>query len=99
MSVTPAISTRFCTFLILAVSAAAFGLRAANAGEIGSPLGYWLTESGDGVIEVRQCENALCGRIAGIGRAANAPIPTDVHGQSQCGLTIFQVENPTPDGV
>jgi len=71
------------------------GLQAAMAVEPGSPLGLWLTESGDGVIEVAQCGNALCGRIVGIGRAAGEPIPTDVQGRSQCGLTIFEVEAPS----
>jgi uncharacterized protein (DUF2147 family) len=91
--------TVFSKFRVLAILAAIFapvvGLQPAKAAEAGSPAGYWLTESGDGVIEVARCGNALCGRIVGIGRAPEAPIPTDVHGRSQCGLTILEDEVPT----
>jgi uncharacterized protein (DUF2147 family) len=90
----------------LAILAAAFapvvGLQhalATEAGTAGSPIGYWLTEDGDAVIEVAQCGNALCGRIVGIGRAPDAPIPKDVHGRSQCGLTIIENEVPTSSGI
>ena len=90
-------------FRVLAILAAALapvaGLQSAKAGEPGSPVGYWLTERGDGVIEVTQCSNGLCGRIVGIGRAPGEPVPTDVHGQSQCGLTILTIEVPASGGV
>ena len=82
-----------------AIGAAALGLPPAAAAEAGSPLGYWLTESGKGVIEVTSCNHVLCGRIVGIGRAPDEPIPTDVQGRSQCGLTIFEAEAPAADGV
>jgi uncharacterized protein (DUF2147 family) len=72
---------------------------AADAGNAGSPVGYWLTEDRDAVIEVAQCGKALCGRIVGIGRAPNEPIPKDVHGRSQCGLTIIENEVPTSSGI
>jgi uncharacterized protein (DUF2147 family) len=94
------ISMRFRVLAVLAaIFAAVLGLRPAKAIEPGGPVGLWLTESGDGVIEVAPCGNALCGRIVGIGRAPGAPIPTDVQGRSQCGLTILKVEDPTPDGI
>ena len=53
-------------------------------------LGKWLTESGHGVIEIVRCENAVCGRIVGIDRTPSEPMPTDVTGRSQCGLTIIR---------
>jgi uncharacterized protein (DUF2147 family) len=65
-------------------------------------LGQWLTKSGVGVIEIVRCENAMCGSIVGIDRAPDEPMPTDVTGRSQCGLTIIsgvtQAENDAWDG-
>ena len=65
----------------------AFLLAAADATDP-AILGTWLTESGHGVIEIVRCENAMCGSIVGIDRTPDEPIPTDVTGRSQCGLTI-----------
>ena len=61
-------------------------------------VGNWATEDGNGVISIQPCGNALCGRIVGIVRAPGKPIPKDVHGASQCGLTIITNERPKPDG-
>jgi uncharacterized protein (DUF2147 family) len=66
----------------------AFLLAAANAADP-EILGKWLPESGHCVIEIERCENAVCGRIVGIDRAPSEPMPTDVTGRSQCGLTII----------
>lgn len=54
-----------------------------------SPLGTWQIENGRGVIAIAPCGQALCGRIVGINRDPGTPMPTDVHGRSQCGLTII----------
>ena len=64
-----------------------------------SPLGTWLTGNGHGVVEIARCGDALCGRIVGIDREPTAPVPTDVHGRSQCGLTIITNEKLEPDGT
>ena len=64
-----------------------------------SPLGLWTTASGHGVIAIDACGDALCGRIVGIDRARAEPMPTDVHGQSQCGLTIITNERPDGSGI
>jgi uncharacterized protein (DUF2147 family) len=61
-------------------------------------LGTWLTPDGHGVIAIERCGDALCGRIVGIDRAPGAPIPRDVHGASQCGLTILRKEKATGNG-
>ena len=62
----------------------------AAADPTGPPIiGRWLTESGHGVIELVRCKNAVCGRIVGIDRTPTEPMPTDVMGRSQCGLTII----------
>jgi uncharacterized protein (DUF2147 family) len=66
----------------------AFMLAAADAPDP-AILGTWLTESGHGVIEIVRCENAVCGSIVGIDRTPDEPMPTDVTGRSQCGLTII----------
>ncbi len=65
----------------------------------GSPVGTWSTANGHGVIAIAECGDALCGRIVGIDRDPLAPIPTDVHGRSQCGLTIITNERAAADGT
>ena len=66
----------------------------------GQPLlGNWSTANRHGVVEISQCGAALCGRIVGIDRKPGEPIPTDVHGRSQCGLTIITNERPEADGT
>jgi uncharacterized protein (DUF2147 family) len=72
---------------------------AASAEPTGSPLGDWATANGHGVIAIAQCGNTLCGRIVGIDRKATEPMPTDVEGRSQCGLTIITNEESQPDGT
>lgn len=62
-------------------------------------LGAWATEDGRGVISIEQCGDALCGRIVGIGRLPGRPMPTDVHGVSQCGLAIITNEKPAGNGA
>jgi uncharacterized protein (DUF2147 family) len=71
----------------------------ASATPDGSPIGTWSTENGHGVIAIAQCGDALCGRIVGIDRAPTDPMPTDVNGRSQCGLTIITNEKLSGDGV
>jgi uncharacterized protein (DUF2147 family) len=71
----------------------------APATPAGSPVGTWSTANGHGVVEIAQCGDALCGRIVGIDREPTAPMPTDVHGRSQCGLTIIKNERPEADGT
>jgi uncharacterized protein (DUF2147 family) len=63
-----------------------------------SPVGTWFTASGHGVVAIGQCGDALCGRIVGIDRSATDPMPTDVQGRSQCGLTIITNQKPDADG-
>jgi uncharacterized protein (DUF2147 family) len=70
----------------------------ASARQTGSPLGTWSTANGHGVIAIVPCGDALCGRIVGIDRKPSEPMPTDVHGQPQCGLTILTNQKPTADG-
>ena len=61
----------------------------ASATPTTSPAGTWLTANGHGVVAIAQCGAALCGRIVGIDREPTEPMPTDVDGHSQCGLTII----------
>ena len=68
----------------------------AMANPANSPLGTWSTENGHGVIAITPCGDALCGRIVGIEREPADPMPTDVHGHPQCGLTI--ITNQRPEG-
>jgi uncharacterized protein (DUF2147 family) len=82
-------------------AAFAIGLAASSAAatEARSPIGTWSTANGHGVISVTQCGDALCGSIAGIDRKPTEPMPTDVHGRPQCGLTIITNEKPQTNGT
>jgi uncharacterized protein (DUF2147 family) len=64
-----------------------------------APVGTWTTANGHGVVAIDQCGEALCGRIVGIDRKPTEPMPTDVNGRSQCGLTIITNEKPRGDGT
>jgi|SRR5690242_4184349 uncharacterized protein (DUF2147 family) len=87
--------------LISCIGALAIVLFAAPASATAEndPIGMWSTENGHGVIAIAQCGDALCGRIVGIDRAPADPMPTDVNGRSQCGLTIITDEKPRGDGT
>lgn len=80
-----------------AISGVILMASAAPARSSASPVGTWLTEGGHGVIAIAECGDALCGRIVGIDRAPGAPMPTDVQGRPECGLTILTNEKPTSD--
>jgi len=82
-------------------AALAIGLIAwsASATPTTNPCGIWLTANGHGVVEIARCGDALCGRIVGIDRESSAPMPTDVHGRPQCGLTIITDEKPAANGT
>jgi len=64
-----------------------------------TPVGIWFTANGHGVVAIERCGDALCGRIVGIDRAATEPMPTDVLGRPQCGLTIITNQKPKADGT
>jgi uncharacterized protein (DUF2147 family) len=80
----------------LAVALTCLGL-GTRAQEPPSPIGLWLTENQGGVIQIDRCDNALCGKIAGIvfDHPSDA-MPLDYRGQPQCGLTI--VDHAASDG-
>jgi uncharacterized protein (DUF2147 family) len=86
--------------VLCGAAAFAIGLIAvsASAATEDSPLGMWSTASGHGVVAIAQCGDALCGSIVGIDREPTEPMPTDVNGRSQCGLTIITNERPEADG-
>jgi uncharacterized protein (DUF2147 family) len=71
----------------------------ASAKPADSPVGAWSTANGHGVVAIEQCGDALCGRIVGIDREPTEPMPTDVRGRSQCGLTIITHGKPEGDGT
>ena len=87
-------STGFVAILAIGLVAAP-----ASAEPAGSPLGNWVTANGHGVVEIAQCGGVLCGRIVGIDREQSEPMPTDVDGRPQCGLTIISNERAQPDGT
>ena len=82
-----------------AILASGLIVSSASAAPAASPRGTWVTANGGGVVQIAQCGDALCGQIVGIDREATAPMPTDIHGRPQCGLTIITNEKPTADGT
>ena len=65
------------------------------------PIGRWLTQDHDGVIEIGPCGDGLCGRLVGM----DAPLGTDgrpvtdPQGQPQCGLTILRESGEAQPGL
>jgi len=86
--------TRCASLFVLALAAPM-----ASAAPSSSVQGNWLTGNGHGVVQIAQCGAGLCGRIVGIDRAAGEPMPTDVRGRPQCGLTIITADRADPDGT
>jgi uncharacterized protein (DUF2147 family) len=67
-----------------------------------TPVGTWLTANGNAVVRIAPCEDSgsseiLCGWIVGLLRPPGTPVPTDVHGNSQCGLAIITNERQQGD--
>jgi uncharacterized protein (DUF2147 family) len=73
---------------------------AANASSTVSPIGEWLTQDGDGVIQIYRCGGALCGRIIGMSEVVrpDGSKPVDREGRPQCGLTILRQTGRGDDG-
>ncbi len=84
--------------LTLAILLTAAAAASAMGSDNQQPVGAWSTANGHGVVAIGQCGDALCGRIVGIDRKPTEPMPTDVHGHSECGLTIITNEKPATDG-
>jgi uncharacterized protein (DUF2147 family) len=89
------ISVRAGTVFLVSLALAVSSAQAADAQSV---LGNWSTEGGHGVVAIEQCGDALCGRLVGLDIKPDEPIPTDVHGTPECGLTLISNERPTGDG-
>jgi uncharacterized protein (DUF2147 family) len=62
-----------------------------------SPIGRWMLEDGDGVIEIAPCPAGLCGRLVGLGGAGRGEPPAiDWQGRPRCGLTILEAAQSEP---
>lgn len=91
---------RFARPLLLLLAGLLGLFSPANAVTVLPPIaGDWLTEGGDGVIQIAPCAAGLCGRVVGINRGPNDPMPVDVKGAPQCGLTILTIDPQAQDGV
>jgi uncharacterized protein (DUF2147 family) len=55
--------------------------------------GRWLTQGGDGVIQIAPCGAGYCGRIVGMSQThgPGGSVLRDNKGRPECGLTILQV--------
>ena len=71
------------------------GLLAGAAG----PEALWLTQDRDSVIELRNCDAGLCGRIVGMSelQRPDGTAATDRQGRPLCGLTILHARPDGPD--
>jgi uncharacterized protein (DUF2147 family) len=90
---------RHAPFAIAATLAIGLAASSASAASEDGPLGTWFTANGHGVVAIDRCGDALCGRIVGIDRKPTEPMPVDVDGRPQCGLTIITNQRPQPDGT
>ena len=71
----------------------ALALGAAAQPDGGTLAGLWLTEDGDGVIQLAPCGAAMCGRIVGFEGGVS---PRDWQGRPECGLQISRVTERQP---
>lgn len=85
-------------FRFLLIAALLLSVRLSHAAQ--SPVGYWQTPEGGGVIEVTRCGNDLCAHLAGIVLDhPSDPMPTDYRGVSQCGLPLITDAAPIEDDL
>ena len=85
--------------LVWVFAAAVCLLPPAASAETASPVGRWLTKSGNAVVEIAQCGTNLCGRIVGLALDPGEKMPTDINGRPQCGLPIITDEASQGDGT
>jgi uncharacterized protein (DUF2147 family) len=85
-----------CYAALLSLALATMTVSAAASANL---QGDWLTENGRGVVQIAPCGDGLCGRIVGIDRTTGEPMPTDVQGRPQCGLTIITTDKTNPAGI
>jgi len=82
---------------------AALALSAAFAGQAlaADPAGQWRTEDGRAVIEIKPCDQGLCGRIVGQSEPLDdkGQPKRDVHGNLDCGLQILHLKADDKPGV
>jgi uncharacterized protein (DUF2147 family) len=62
--------------------------------------GWWLTQGGDGVIQISRCGAGYCGRIVGMSQALgpDGSVLRDNKGRPKCGLTILTVAGESNAG-
>lgn len=58
--------------------------------------GDWLAQTQDGVFHITFCGEEICGRLTGMDY--QGPIPRDIFGRSQCGLTMLTGFTKQKDG-
>lgn len=87
-----------CCAAMLAIALVAAAVASAATAAVGLQ-GEWLTANGGGVVQIAPCGDALCGRIVGLELGPVEPMPTDVDGQPQCGLTVISGEKPDGSGT
>lgn len=92
---------RIVAALCAALCATLFFRGPAHAEPAREPLGRWMTQDREGVIEVFACGADLCGRVVGMdapfrkdGRAV-----VDTRGRPQCGLTLLRDAREAEPGL
>lgn len=73
---------------------------AAAAGPADDALGLWLTQSGNGVIEITRCGESVCGRVVG-GRGERLDVNNRdraLRSRELMGITILSGHREGPEG-
>lgn len=77
--------------LVLLAVLVCLGMSGAQASDVTTPTGRWITQDQRAVIQITPCGADLCGQIVGIALAhPGDPMPTDWQGKPQCGEMILQ---------
>lgn len=65
------------------------------------PIGRWLTQDHEGIVEIEPCGESLCGRVVGMDApfAADGRPVTDPQGRPQCGLVILHESREAQPGL
>ncbi len=58
-------------------------------------IGRWMTKDHDGVFEISQCGQEVCGRLAGLRYTTD--MPRDKRGEPECNLPMLNGFTPDPE--
>lgn len=74
------------------------GFGPALAGPDGTLIGYWLSQDHDGVFQIQQCGDAVCGHLVGL-RYEGTDVPRGYDGKVECNLLMLTGFRPMRDNA